>query len=133
MRTARGRRPALRDDTHVCSVNNSVIFEIVMFTTYNCNLLLQFQVFDNVSRKENASRVPSSLVPSTKFLISRFFSLIYTRAHTNTHIHTRTYACTRYSVSLILFFFLLFLSSLQRYVPRVARESQGIGGWKRQI
>jgi len=40
-----------------------------MFTTYNCDLLLQFQVFDNVSQKRHA---PSSR-SIHKFHISYFF------------------------------------------------------------
>lgn len=122
MRTARGQ-PPLRDThtyTHVSSVNNSIIFEIVMFTTYNCNLLLQFQVFDNVSRKD-VSRTIVSFHPQNS-LFHAFLSL------SHTHAHAYAYA---YSLSLSLSHILLLLVSHQlhrRYAYRVTRESQGIGG-----
>lgn len=49
-----------------------------MFTTYNCNLLLQFQVFDNVSRKDVFH---ARLVPSTNVLLSLSLSFSYTHTH----------------------------------------------------
>lgn len=80
MRTARavGVSPAPRTThTRALSVNNSIIFEIVMFTTYNCNLLLQFQVFDNVSRKD-----VTRFVPSTEISYFTLLSLSHTGTHT---------------------------------------------------
>lgn len=84
-----------------------------MFTTYNCNLLLQFQVFDNVSRKDVFH---ARLVPFTNVLLS----LSYTHTH---------------ALSSIVFFS---SSSLINFtvsmLKGVARESQGASGvWKRQI
>lgn len=114
MRAARGRPPLMRHK-NVCSVNNSIIFEIVMFTTYNCNLLLQFQVFDNVSRKDVTSRTIIWFHPR-KFLFHAFLS------HTCIHVFS-------YSLSLsFILFLLLSYQLLTMAMFGVARESREIGG-----
>lgn len=53
-----------------------------MFTTYNCNLLLQFQVFDNVSL---AKRRHASLSRSIRKVLC--FTLFFSLSHTHTHTY----------------------------------------------